>query len=321
MSDPAAGWVVVVAGPTASGKSGLAVEIAESFDGTVINADALQVYAELEILTARPGATDLGRAPHRLYGMIPAADRFSVARWRAAALAEIAVAHAGGRLPVVVGGTGLYLKALIEGLAEIPGIPAEIRGEAQAAWRNLGCPGFHAELARRDPASALRLEPGDRQRLIRAWEVFAATGRSIVDWQAQPGQGVRPGLAFQVIVLDPPRDRLYAACNGRFQAMIARGGLDEVRALAACGLEPGLPAMKALGVPELHAHLRGETTLDQAIVQAQQATRRYAKRQVTWFRHQLVEPRRAAGQPCYVHIAQDSECLRQKIISFLCKSH
>jgi tRNA dimethylallyltransferase len=308
--------VVVIGGPTASGKSALALDIAEECGGTVINADSMQIYAELPVLTARPGPEDEARVPHRLYGVLPADERCSAARWRALALAEIASAHAAGRLPVVVGGTGLYLRALMQGLADIPPVPDAVRAEARALQVRLGSPGLHARLAERDPVTAARLEPGDTQRLIRAWEVLEATGRSITDWQRDPVEGPPPDLRFVPVMVDPPRDRLYAVCNARFEAMIARGALDEVRALDARGFDPDLPAMKALGVPELRRHLRGELTLDEAVALAQQATRRYAKRQVTWFRHQF-----ATLHGCYVLSAQYSESMRQttcKIIRNLC---
>jgi tRNA dimethylallyltransferase len=283
--------VVIVTGPTAGGKSGLALELAEAFDGVVINADSMQVYRELEILTARPGAEALARAPHRLYGTLPGDERCSAGRWRALALAEIAAARAAGKLPLVVGGSGLYLRALIEGLAEVPEVPAAVREAAEARQRELGGPGLHAELAARDPAMAARLEPGDSQRLIRAWEVLEATGRSLAAWQAEGASGgafgMQPGAGrFLRLVRLPPRAALYAACDARFCAMIERGALEEVRSLRERGLDPRLPVMRALGVRELGRHLDGALSLDAAIARAQQATRNYAKRQMTWLRTQ-----------------------------------
>jgi tRNA dimethylallyltransferase len=280
--------VVVIGGPTASGKSGLAVDIAEAFGGTVINADSMQLYRELDVLTARPGAEDLARAPHRLYGVLPGSERGSAARWRALVLAEIAAARAAGRLPIVVGGTGLYLRALMEGLCDLPTLPDAVRAAARERHKDLGGEAFRAELVARDPASA-RLNPGDTTRLVRAWEVLEATGRPLTEWQAAAPDGPPPGLRFHVTVIDPPRADLYAMCDKRFTVMLARGALDEVRALDALGLNPELPVMKALGVPELRAHLRGELSLTAATVKAQQSTRHYAKRQVTWFRHQLLD--------------------------------
>ena len=277
--------VIVVTGPTASGKSGLALAIAEAFDGTVINADSMQVYRELEILTARPDAEALARAPHRLYGVIPGAESCSAGRWRALALKEIDAALEKDRLPIVVGGTGLYLKALAEGLAALPSISAEVRERARARHALLGGAAFHAELALRDPATAARLHAADSQRLIRAWEVLEATGRSLTDWQAET-EAAPASYRFASFVLLPPRPALYAACDRRFEAMLAAGALDEVRALLALDLDPALPVMKALGVAELADHLRGTLSLEAAVDKAQQATRRYAKRQVTWLRTQ-----------------------------------
>jgi tRNA dimethylallyltransferase len=281
--------VVVIGGPTASGKSALAMAVAEEFGGTIINADSMQVYRELAVLTARPGPPDLVRAPHRLYGILGVAERCSAARWRDLAVAEIAASHRARRLPILVGGTGLYLKALLDGLSPIPDIPPAIRAAALSRMAEQGAPAFHAELERRDPVMAARLQPQDRQRLVRAWEVLEATGRSLAEWQRElprPGPG-DPLLAPLVFVLEPPRDALYAACDSRLAAMLAAGALDEVAALDRLGLAPALPALKAVGVPELLAHLRGELALPAALAAAQQATRRYAKRQITWFRHQM----------------------------------
>ncbi len=280
-----------IAGPTASGKSALALELAVAFGGTIINADALQTYRDLRILSARPDDMALARAPHRLYGYQDAAERGSVERWRALALAEIAASHHAGRLPIVVGGTGLYLRALQHGLAAIPPIPAAIREEAAALYRALGGAGFHERLAAADPVAASRLSPGDRQRLMRAWEVVRATGRPLSEWHGaewHSGPASASPYRFLCLLLLPPRDALYAASNARFLGMIAQGALAEAAALGRRGLDPGLPAMKAVGVPELLRHWRGEIALDEAVAAAQQATRRYAKRQMTWFRHQMV---------------------------------
>ena len=277
--------VVLVTGPTASGKSGLALALAETFDGVVINADSMQVYRELAILTARPGPEALARAPHRLYGVLPGDASCSAGRGRALALAEIEAALADRRLPVVVGGTGLYLRALQRGLADLPEIPEQIRAAVRARHAALGAAAFHAALAARDPVMGARLHPSDGQRAIRAWEVLEATGRSLADWQAEQ-VGEAPPYRFPQVVLAPPRAALYAACDGRFETMLQRGALEEVRALLGLGLDPALPVMKALGVPELAAHLRDGLALDAAVSQAQQATRRYAKRQMTWLRTQ-----------------------------------
>ena len=307
--------LVIVTGPTASGKSDLALRLAETFEGVVINADSMQVYRELSVLTARPGLEAMRRVPHRLYGVLPGAERCSAGRWSVMARAEIAAARDRGRLPIVTGGTGLYLRALLEGLDPVPAVPEAVRARARRLHDTLGGRGFHAALAARDPAMAGRLHPNDRQRLVRAWEVMEATGRSLADWQAAGGtgqDGPRPGLGRCLWLLClPPRAQLYAACDGRFLEMIERGALDEVRALEALGLDPTLPVMKALGVPEFRAHLAGETSLEAAIAQAQQATRRYAKRQETWLRTQLPGATRKSA----MQIAQFSESLLDDIFS------
>lgn len=278
---------VVIAGPTASGKSALALRLAETFDGIVINADSMQVYDTLRILTARPSAEDERRAPHRLYGILPPSELCSAGRWCALAAAACQDAWRENKLPVVVGGTGLYLRALMAGLSPIPAVPEAVRQDTRARFAALGNAAFHAALAEIDPKMAARLHPSNSQRLMRAWEVLAATGRSLADWQAEPA--VAPVSArFFTIALLPPRERLYAQCDARFAAMIGQGAAAEVRALLALGLDPALPALRALGVGELAAHLKSEMSLEAAVAAAQQATRRYAKRQMTWFRHQLV---------------------------------
>ncbi len=301
--------VIVVAGPTASGKSALALDAAVAFSGTVINADSMQVYRELRILTARPAPADEDLAPHRLFGVLSANERCSAGRWLDLAAAAIDEARAAGRLPIVVGGTGLYLRALLEGLAPVPEIADAVRAKARALHERLGAEAFHAELARIDPEMARRLPAADRQRLIRAYEVVVATGRSLAEWQRQEIR--RPPVAgrFATIVLDPPRDVLYAAIDARFERMIEAGALDEVAALEELRLDPGLPAAKALGVAPLRRYLRGETGLDEARAAAQQASRNYAKRQCTWLGNQM------AGADVY--FAQYSERLRPKIFSFI----
>ena len=301
--------VIVVAGPTASGKSALALDAAVAFSGTVINADSMQVYRELRILTARPAPADEDLAPHRLFGLLSANERCSAGRWLDLAAAAIDEARAAGRLPIVVGGTGLYLRALLEGLAPVPEIADAVRAKARALHERLGAEAFHAELARIDPEMARRLPAADRQRLIRAYEVVVATGRSLAEWQRQEIR--RPPVAgrFATIVLDPPRDVLYAAIDARFERMIEAGAVDEVAALEKLNLDPGLPAAKALGVAPLRRYLRGETGLDEARGVAQQASRNYAKRQCTWLGNQM------AGADVY--FAQYSERLRPKIFSFI----
>jgi len=284
--------VLIIGGPTASGKSGLALELAQRLDGSIVNADSMQVYGVLRVLTARPSPAEVARVPHHLYGIVPPAERMSAARWRDLALSSVRGILAQGRLPILVGGTGLYLRTLMQGIADIPDIPAAVRAEAQARHAARGGPAFHAELAARDPETAARLNPGDTQRLIRAWEVLAATGRSITDWQREGAAQVPADLDFITCVVEPPRDWLYARCDARFQAMLDAGALDEVRQLDALALDPDLPAMKALGVPDLLDYLHGRLSLAQATAQARQATRNYAKRQLTWFRHQLVAAHR-----------------------------
>jgi len=309
--------VVILYGPTASGKSGLAVALAERIGGTIINADSLQIYRELEILTARPQADALARAPHRLYGVLPATTPGSTAWWRDTALTEIETALADGRTPIVTGGTGLYIKTLIEGLSPLPGTNEAAREQATRLYRTLGGDAFRGELARRDPATAARLAPGDRQRLIRAWEVVESTGTPLSAWQSQPRD---PGhaLQFRLIGLIPPRAELYAGIDGRFLAMLERGACAEARRFDALGVAPTLPANKALGLPELRRHIHGEIGLEEAVRLAQQATRNYAKRQLTWFRHQL--PGKAPAQSIhdsYAATAELSERNLTEIISFI----
>lgn len=298
---------VIVAGPTASGKSACALALAEEFRGTIINADAMQLYAELSVLTDRPGPADTARAPHRLYGVLSMRDPCSAGRWRELALTEMAAAAKSGRLPILVGGTGLYLKALLSGLAPVPPIPAPIRAEARTLYERLGREKFASELLRRDPG--MTDAASDKQRLIRAFEVLAATGRPLRDWQRQTADEAGPEFRFATILFDPPRQALYEAIEKRFETMLERGALEEVRRIAGLDLDPGLPAMKAVGLRELMAHLRGDLELSQAIAKAKQASRNYAKRQITWFRHQLPGALRLD--------AQFSESLEQKIFSFI----
>ncbi len=304
---------VILGGPTASGKSALALAIAREFGGIVINADSLQVYRELPILTAQPSAATQAALPHRLYGFLAASERCSAARWTALARAEIDAALAAGRLPVVVGGTGLYLRSLRHGLAPVPEIPANVRETAKQRLAELGKAAFHAELARCDPQMAVRIRASDPQRMVRAWEVREATGRSLADWQAQQDSAQpHDGPRFLTLVLVPERAPLYAACDARFRAMVEQGVLAEAEALRS--LDPGLPAFKALGLRELIVHLRGECSLEAAIAAAQQATRRYAKRQMTWFRHQLPEGRQLAPVAPF---EQFSERIAGEIYNFI----
>jgi tRNA dimethylallyltransferase len=280
--------IVIVAGPTASGKSALALAVAEQLGGTIVNADSMQVYRDLAVVTARPGPVELARVPHRLYGVLDGAELCSVGRWVDLARREIEAIAAAGRLPILCGGTGLYLRALLHGIAQVPEIPDHLRQAARARHAERGGEAFRAELAALDPTGAAKLHAGDSQRLIRAYEVVTATGRPLGDWQrAMPveASGFDP-ISFTLL---PPREVLYAAIDERFAGMAAAGALDEVRALVARGLDPALPVMKAVGVPELAGYLAGSLTLPAAIALAQQASRRYAKRQFTWFRHQMPE--------------------------------
>ncbi len=277
---------VVFAGPTASGKSAAALAAAKEFGGVVINADSMQTYRELAVLTARPDAAAMMAAPHKLYGMIPACEACSAARWREMALAEIDAAAAAGRLPILAGGTGLYIEALRRGLAPVPAIPPALRKKAKALVAEEGAAAFHARLARVDPAAAARLHPSDRQRMVRAWEVKTATGKSLLEWQRKPAAPADAPRLLTFVFL-PPRETLYAACDRRFAAMIAAGAIDEVKALIALELDAELPAMKAVGLREIAAYLNGDLDRARMMALGQRATRRYAKRQYTWFRHRL----------------------------------
>jgi len=277
--------VTLIAGPTASGKSALALKLAIETDGEIVNADSMQVYADLRILTARPTREDEAAAPHHLFGVADAADAWSVGRWLRAAQDVLDGIAARGRPAIVVGGTGLYFRALTVGLADIPPLPPALRADTQARFDSLGEPAFRAALASADPAAEARIAAGDRQRLTRAMEVFAATGRSLTAWQAVTRPALAPG-AWAGVVVDPPRAALYNRCDARLADMIGRGALEEVAALLARNLSPALPAMKALGVQPLAAHLRGEVSLVEALEAASGDTRRFAKRQITWFRHQ-----------------------------------
>ena len=292
---------VLIAGATASGKSALALELAEALGGMIINADAMQVYRELRIVTARPTPAEEARAPHLLYGHVDAAENYSAGRWCLDASAALAAVERAGRLPIFVGGTGLYFKALTRGLAAVPPIPSQIRSAVRERLKREGIAGLYAELSARDGATARRVMPADRFRVTRALEVVLATGRSLTDWHTQ---GMKPALDPQLAVkvfLDLDRAELYRRIDRRFDAMLASGVLEEVRALAGRGLDTALPAMKAHGVPWLIRHLKGEIDLAAAVDAAKRDTRRYTKRQATWFRHQLpdwtwIAPETALGE-------------------------
>jgi tRNA dimethylallyltransferase len=274
---------LIVAGPTSSGKSALALELAEHFRGTVINADAMQVYRELRVLTARPTPEDEARVPHALYGIRAATEAGSVAWWREAALAEMDAAHQRGRLPILTGGGGMYFASLTDGLAHIPDVGPEARAEARFLLKQIGPVALHARLAQDDPMTASRLRPTDSQRIARAWEVWRGTGTGLAAWQA--AKAYPAPWRFAAIVLDPPRAELRAAIRLRFAGMIATGALDEVRSLMALSLDPDLPVMRAHGVRELAAHIRGEISLAEAGRRVELVTGQYTKRQETWFRH------------------------------------
>ncbi len=284
---------ILIAGPTASGKSRLAVALAREHRGVVINADSMQVYRDLRVLTARPSAEDEAAVPHHLYGHVPAATRYSVGLWLADASEALAAARAAGRLPVVVGGTGLYFKALTEGLVSIPPIPPDIRARIEAETGPLPTEALHARLAAADPETAAELRASDRSRILRGLEVLAATGRPLAAWRR--GHAVPPlvpaGRAT-CIVLDPPRPWLHQRIADRADHMLHDGALEEARALGELGLSPDLPAMKAIGVRQFLDHGAGKLTLAEALASVKTETRRYAKRQLTWFRNQMADWKR-----------------------------
>jgi tRNA dimethylallyltransferase len=280
---------ILIAGPTASGKSAAALELAERLGGTVINADSMQVYRELPILAAHPAPEERARVPHRLYGTIPAAEAYSVGRWLDDAKKGIGDAEAEGRVPILTGGTGLYFKALQEGLAPVPDVPPEIRSLWRERAASLGAATLHRELAARDPAMAARIPPTDPQRIARALEVIDATSISLAEWQGAAAAPVLTPEGVVRLVIAPERTPLYAAIDARFDAMVETGAIEEVGALLALGLDPGLPAMRAHGVRELAGYLRGLSSREQAVAKAKTETRRYAKRQMTWLKRFMVD--------------------------------
>jgi tRNA dimethylallyltransferase len=286
---------ILIAGPTASGKSALALTLAEKLGGIVVNADSMQVYRDLRIITARPSPAEETRAPHLLYGHVDAAENYSVGRWCVDVRGALAEAERIGLIAILVGGTGLYFKALTQGLSVVPPTPPEIRAAVRARCDADGAAALHAELARRDPQMAARLKPGDRMRIARALEVLEATGRSLADWHGDGMPAILDPARAIKIFLDLDRAELQRRIGARFDAMLAAGALDEVRSLDARNLDPMLPAMKAHGVPWLRRHLRGEISLAEAAEGSKADTRRYTKRQFTWFRHQM--PRWARVTP------------------------
>jgi len=274
--------VALIAGPTASGKSALAIRLAQATDGIVINADASQVYADLQLLSARPSDAEMAQAPHRLFGHIDGAQACTAARWAAEARAEIDAAHRVGRLPILVGGTGLYLRTLLDGIAPVPDIDAQIRAEVRA----LPVAAAHAALTREDPQAAARLAPADTTRVARALEVVRSTGRPLAQWQQHKSGGIGQRITLSPLILLPPRDWLIARCDLRFGQMIEQGAVTEVEALLARNLSPDLPVMRAIGVPEIASWLDGAIDCETMLERGRIATRQYAKRQYTWFSRQ-----------------------------------
>lgn len=311
-----AATALIVAGPTASGKSALALALAERLGGVVINADAMQLYRDLRVLTARPSEADLARAPHDLYGVLPPSPPATAAWWREAALSALDHARRERRVPILCGGSGLYLQALVGGLAAIPPVSDAAREEARARLAALGPAALHAELAARDPETAARLRPQDSQRLARALEVFLATGRGLAAWQAEPATPPA-GWRFAAILLDPPRAVLRAAIARRFAAMLEAGALAEVEALRAQNLDPALPILRAHGVPELSAYLRGEITLAEAARRAELVTGQYTKRQATWFRHHRLSAETHTISARIDQFAQFSQRSMADLLNFL----
>ena len=278
---------VLIAGPTASGKSALALGLAERFGGVIVNADSMQVYRDLRIITARPTVEEEKRATHRLYGFVDAAENYSVGRWYRDVEEALKEARLQGRMPILVGGTGLYFKALTTGLAAVPPIPADLRAEVRSRLQREGPPALHAELARLDSATAQRVTINDRSRISRALEVVLATGRPLSDWHIEGLLPLIDSKRAAKVFISCERKELVHRIERRFDAMLKSGALEEVRRLAARGLDPSLPAMKAHGVPWLIRHLDGEISIEEAVAGAVMDTRRYAKRQLTWFRNQM----------------------------------
>ncbi|MFT4934603.1 MAG: tRNA dimethylallyltransferase [Pseudoalteromonas distincta] len=287
----------LIGGPTASGKTAISLRLAREIGGEIVNADSIQLYRDLEILSARPAPDELGQAPHHLFGVADAAEAWSVGRWQRAALPLIADIRSRGKSPILVGGTGLYFRSLTHGLAEIPTAATETRAAVAADFKTLGEAAFRDRLAQVDPTAAARIAPGDRQRLARAWEVYLTAGQSLSALQTQTTAPLGAS-DWRGVAIDPPRAALYARCDGRLKAMVEAGAAAEVSALLARKLDPDIPVMKALGVAEIGAWQAGEMSLDAALTAAQQATRRYAKRQATWFRNQTSDwPRITAADP------------------------
>jgi len=277
--------IILVAGPTAAGKSGFALDLARKRRGTIINADAMQIYGGLPILSAQPDAKEQKEIPHELYGVLEPSEKSSVGKWVTLATTAIEKTFAAGGTPILVGGTGLYFKSLLGGLAAIPPIPDDVRETTQKLYDEIGEESFRRKLTTLDPETAARLAKNDRQRSIRAYEVAVHTGKTIGYWHKQKSDS-QQSWEIESHLLMPERETLYAACDHRFALMIEHGAIEEVKNLLQRKLDPQLPAMKTLGVREITAYLLGEINLKDAISQTQQATRNYAKRQMTWFRNQ-----------------------------------
>lgn len=284
--------VMILAGPTASGKSALALDIAQSMRAVIINCDSKQLYREIPIITAQPTPEEKQRVPHRLYGCISAGEHCSVARWVELARVEIDAVHAQGKVPLLVGGTGMYIKALIQGFAAMPDVDPLIREKIRAEHARHGNEGLYRQLQQRDPRMASLLKPGDTQRVMRALEVIEHTGISLKEWQQRKPITYYDPVQFRTFFLYPDRQETYNRCSNRFHAMLHQGVIEEVRALHALQLEETLPAMKAHGVPELRAYLQGKMSLEDAVEQAILNTRHYIKRQFTWYRHQMPDAKR-----------------------------
>ncbi|MDP3491317.1 MAG: tRNA (adenosine(37)-N6)-dimethylallyltransferase MiaA [Phenylobacterium sp.] len=287
----------LIGGPTASGKTAIALRLAQEIGGEIVNADSIQLYGDLTILSARPTPHEMAQAPHHLFGAADGAEAWSVGRWLRAALPLITEIQARGRSPILVGGTGLYFRSLTDGLADIPAAAPAVRIRVEAEFEALGETTFRARLAEVDPAAAARIAPADRQRLVRAWQVYLSAGRALSDLQGETAAPLGPE-AWRGVVVEPPREALYARCDVRLAAMFEAGAVEEVSALLARRLDPALPVMKALGLREIAAWQAGEMTRHEALAAAQQETRRYAKRQATWFRNQTPDwPRVTATEP------------------------
>jgi len=286
--------IILIAGPTASGKSALALELAERLGGEIVGADSMQIYRDLRLLTARPSPEEEARVPHHLVGVIDAAEPWSVGWWLEAAKTVIADLRGDGKAAIVVGGTGLYFRGLTKGLAAMPAVPAEARNAADAEFAAKGEAGVRTMLRTLDAQAEARIAPGDRQRLVRALAVVRHTGLSLTVWQAETKPVLHEG-AWTGVVIEPEREALYARCDQRLEAMVRDGVVEEVAALLDRGLSPDVPIMKSVGVREFARHIAGETSLDEALAEAQQATRNYAKRQLTWFRNQTPDWPRIAS--------------------------